>query len=865
MTVTNERSDESVRRLSAIMFTDMVGYTALVQDDEANARTLRRRWRAALDQHISAHSGSLLQTYGDGSLSVFDSAVSAVECAVALQRDLRSPPAVPIRIGVHTGDVVYDRDGVFGDGVNVASRIQSLAEPGSVLVSAKVFDEIKNQRGLDAVSLGEFDLKNVRRPMEVFALVADGLVLPRADALADRAASGRNSVAVLPFTSMSTDPENEIFSDGVTEELINALTRVNGLQVTARTSSFAFKGRQHDVREIASQLGVATVLEGSVRKVGERVRITAQLVDAKNGYHLFSQTWDRDLADIFATQDEIARAIVRSVHDRLLGEAAAEKLVTAKTDSAAHAVYLKGLREYNRWAPESLRAAIAYHRKAIQLDPSYAPAYYGLGIAYLVVASYGQMPPAEAYAEAEQASRRAVELDPGDGRPHATLGLVRLFADWDFEGAWSECQKAIGMSPGSALVRHAWATWLLTADQAARAVEEMEIAVQLDPLSPLMLNTLATALYQAGRYDDAIRACDRALEIDPAFRAALNVKASVLIMQRRYEDALRIFDRIIEITGDPYKGLFIRGFVYTRLGRIDEARQAREMLIERQRRNPGLALELDFMLLHYALGEFDAAFAMFNRLVARRAIELLVVVRVNPIWAELRERPEYWTVLERHGLARFMRGEESAPPRAPGGAPHADTRAAATQPAATALVDPHATRAAPSSSHTVSSGGQHDSALGAYGTGAGRSPTAAPPAQTLLAVLSGIDRKGAWVPARMNRVVAVLGGGTLDLREVPLAPGSTTTFEIYAVLGGIQVIVGPGTAVDTSTGMAILGAFAQGPRPPEPLPPDAPLVRITGLAVLGGVQVHFRYPGETEMQAYRRLGWLSDSGAGGHS
>jgi class 3 adenylate cyclase len=268
----------TTRRVSAIMFTDMVGYTALMQEDESRARRDRDRQRVVLGRHIEHHGGRILLFYGDGALSVFDSAIEAVSSAVNIQRELAQEPRIALRVGIHTGDVVYDDEGVFGDGVNIAARIQSLGTSGSVLVSGKVYDEIKNQRHLRAVSLGEFNLKNVQRPLEVFAIAAEGVTLPQPESLPKPGREAHRSVAVLPFMNMSADPENEYFSDGITEELINVLTRVNGLQVTARTSSFAFKGKRHDVRQIAKRLGVETVLEGSVRKFGDRLRIAAQLI-----------------------------------------------------------------------------------------------------------------------------------------------------------------------------------------------------------------------------------------------------------------------------------------------------------------------------------------------------------------------------------------------------------------------------------------------------------------------------------------------------------------------------------------------------------------------------------------------------------
>jgi TolB-like protein len=360
-----------------------------------------------------------------------------VNCAVAIQQALREDPAIPLRVGIHTGDIVHDRDGVFGDGVNVASRIQTLAAPGSVLISEKVYDEIKNQPSLAAVSLGRFDLKNVRRPMEVYAVVAPGLARPTRDTLSSRPHQERRSVAVLPFVNMSTDPENEFFSDGITEELINALARVNGVQVTARTSSFAFKGRTDDIREIATRLGVNTVLEGSVRKAGDRVRITAQLIDASSGYHLFSETYDRRLDDVFEVQDAITKAIMTAVLDRLDPLSRNDSL-TPRTDSNVHGAFLRGLAEYNLWTPDHLRAAIRHFEAALRFDDSFAPAWAGMAGSYLVLASYGQMPAEEAYAKAESAALRAISLDAEDGQAHATLGLIYLFRDWNFTRAYAE-------------------------------------------------------------------------------------------------------------------------------------------------------------------------------------------------------------------------------------------------------------------------------------------------------------------------------------------------------------------------------------------------------------------------------------------
>jgi TolB-like protein/class 3 adenylate cyclase/Tfp pilus assembly protein PilF len=822
----SERVGEAVRRLTAIMFTDMVGYTAMVQDDEQQALQLRDRWREVLQRRIGASGGTLLQTYGDGSLSIFDSAIAAVECAIAIQRDLNSDPAVPLRIGIHTGDIVYDADSVFGDGVNVASRLQSLATPGSVLLSGKVYDEIKNQRGLAAESLGEFDLKNVRRPIEVFAVLAEGIARPELQSLAaSRAHTERRSVAVLPFANLSIDPENEVFSDGITEELINALTRVNGLQVTARTSSFAFKGLQTDVREIANRLGVGTVLEGSVRKDGERVRITAQLIDARSGYHLFSETYDRRIADIFQTQDEIARAIVTAVHSRLAPEDRGEPLVPARTDSAAHAVFLKGLREFNRWAPENQRAAIAYFQKAIRLDALYAPAYRGLAMANLVLASYGLGSATEAYRESEAAAKRAAELDANDGEAHATLGLVRLFSEWNTEAAYVECQKALGMSPGSARVRHAYSILLLAQGEAARAVEEMEAAVRLDPLSPVMLNALGNALFSAGRFEDALRAQGRAIELDPTFRAAVDSRGWIHVLQRRYEEAGRDFERSLEITGDPYKGLALRGLVAARLGRPEETQRALDMLRERRQRSPGLSHDADFLLLHHALGEMEEAFRYLRALVSRRSVEALFMPH-DPHWRLLLAQQDFRTVMARHGhdLGSLFQPTEKKPP------------------GQVAVSPPRVVPAASAALNVPANAGltEHDGKA-----------VSLRDQDVLFGIFGALKREGSWTPAQRNIAIVFLGGGTIDLREATLVFG-VTEIDAFVFLGGLEIIVPPNVIVDCS-GTAIAGAFVETTPAAKPPAPNAPVVRVGGLVLLGGVTIHVRYPGETEEAANERI------------
>ncbi|MGB4974001.1 MAG: adenylate/guanylate cyclase domain-containing protein, partial [Cyclobacteriaceae bacterium] len=298
--------EKKVRQLAAIMFTDIVGYTALMQGDEKVAATVREKHRKVFKEQHQAYQGEIIQYYGDGALSVFKSAIEATQCAIAIQKLLQQDNPVPLKVGLHIGDIVFSNTEVYGDGVNLASRIESMAVAGSILLSGKLNDELKNHKDIATRSLGFYSLKNIADPVEVFAVTNEGITVPEASALQGKQTSKSKTIAVLPFVNMSASEDNEYFSDGITEEIINALAKIKTLKVTSRTSSFFFKGKNISMRQIGKELNVAVLLEGSVRLAGNRVRITAQLIEAENDFHFWSETWDRKLENIFEIQDEVS-------------------------------------------------------------------------------------------------------------------------------------------------------------------------------------------------------------------------------------------------------------------------------------------------------------------------------------------------------------------------------------------------------------------------------------------------------------------------------------------------------------------------------------------------------------------------------
>ncbi len=567
------------------MFTDMVGYTALMQKDESKAKTQRDRFRNILRHSVDEHGGQILQFYGDGALLSFGSAIEATRCGIEIQRALREEPKIPVRIGIHVGDVVFEDEGIFGDGVNVASRIESVAAPGGVCVSEKVYDEIKNQPEMETKSLGRFELKNVIRPTEIFALVGEGLAVPgKVAGQIKEKKHGRwylrvallvalvivsvyflwrtpeqqampNSIAVLPFVNMSPDPENEYFSDGMTEEILNALSKVEGLRVASRTSAFVFKQDQTDIRTIGERLNVGAVLEGSVRKSGARLRITAQLINVADGFHLWSETYERNVEDVFAIQDEISRMIVNKLRVKLIGEPDRPLVKPTTENLEAYNLFLKGRYHWNKWTKEGLEKAIEHFTKAIEIDPGFAQAYSGLADSYTIFGTQDIVPPKEAFPKAEAAARKALQLDNKLAEAHTSMGLVKLFYDWDWSAAEREFKRATDLNPGYASAHHAYAVYLTAMGRFDEAIAEIKRAQELDPLSIPISAFVGWVYLHARQYDLAMEEYRKTLELDPNFPGPHFLMGENYLAQSMFEEAFTAIRKGLTLSGDSLSNM----------------------------------------------------------------------------------------------------------------------------------------------------------------------------------------------------------------------------------------------------------------------------------------------------------------------
>ncbi|HET9744083.1 MAG TPA: tetratricopeptide repeat protein [Chitinophagaceae bacterium] len=635
-----------MRQLAAILFADMTGYTALMQENEHLARSKRKRFKDVLEATIQQHDGKILQYYGDGSLSIFNSAINSVNCAISIQQQLQLDPKVDLRIGIHTGDVVIEEESVYGDGVNLASRIESMGVPGAVFISGKVYDEIKNHDKIKTQELGYFELKNVKDPVRIYAISNEGIIVPAKHELQGKTKQPVNRLAVLPFVNMSADPENEYFSDGITEELLNALTRVDGLQVTSRTSAFSFKGKHDDIREIGRKLNVDKILEGSVRKAGNRVRITAQLINAADGYHIWSENYDRNLDDIFEVQDEISSIIANRLRENLSLTKQGEHLVKASTKNVeAYTLYLKGMHFYNKLTPPDYYKAIEFFEEAIRLEPNYAQAYALIASAYAYLGVTGQAQPEKAFEIVRNYSEKALQLDDSIAESHVAKATMHLMYDNNWQAGYDLLQTAIRLNPASTAAYEMLAMYHVFTGNIPEAVKVMEHASQIDPLSPQANHFLAEMYLFADRYDDAITVADKLLEINPQMRIAIETKGWCMGMKGDWQTALEYFKEVHRLTNHPLKGLSPLGYAYAKLGQTDKALEIIARIEQRQREEPDVIVDGDLMIIWWAMGDIDKVLYYFGKSIGKRFSAVNFFLNYPPVRG-LANEPEIKKLIE---------------------------------------------------------------------------------------------------------------------------------------------------------------------------------------------------------------------------
>lgn len=546
--------EKTMRQLAAVMFTDIVGYTGLMQGDEAIAVAARTRHRKVFQEQHEIHQGKIIQYYGDGTLSVFKSAIEAVKCAIEIQRLLQEGDTVPLRVGLHMGDIVFNNTEVYGDGVNLASRIESLGVAGSILLSGKLNDELKNHRHISTISLGHFELKNIDQSVEVFAIANEGITIPESLGSKAKKEKASKTIAVLPFVNMSASADNEYFSDGITEEIINALAKIENLKVTSRTSSFFFKNKNIPIKQIGRELNVSAILEGSVRLSGNTIRITAQLIQAEEDFHFWSDTWDRKLENIFEIQDEISLLIADKLREQFGHFDIQEHLVGKQTDNiTAYEYSLKARFHFNKWNPEDMRIAIPLYEKALELDPNHTESLIGLADIYGFMATTGFIPFEEAWGKSAKLINKALLLNDQHAGIYYQQANFIFFTESDYQKSFELNAKAIALNPNYAEAHQFMAFLYIIAGSREKAQEHLEIALSINPLSQETLFFQAYFDYMVEDFENALEKLNQCLEVNPKNLPAHSIKCYCLLKMGRYDEVINYYDTMpseIVVEGD---------------------------------------------------------------------------------------------------------------------------------------------------------------------------------------------------------------------------------------------------------------------------------------------------------------------------
>jgi adenylate cyclase len=547
------------RRLAAILAADMVGYSRLMGADESGTlKRLKASRGEVIDPEIDRHGGRIVKTTGDGILVEFASAVDAVECALAMQRALADrnvglpeSERMEFRVGINVGDVIVDGDDLYGDGVNVAARLEAIAEPGGLCISGAVFDYVKHKLDLECEDLGGQTLKNIAEPVHVYRVRLSAGKSARDTAASNLQPPDKPSIAVLPFDNMSGDPEQEYFADGIAEDIITSLSKISGLFVIARNSTFTYKGTAVNVPRVSQELGVRYVVEGSVRKAGGRVRITAQLIDGASGGHLWADKFDRELTDIFAVQDEVTEKIVSALALKLTEDERARIAHDGTENVEAYDYFLRGRDQMLRQTSEANAQALVMLERATELDPGFAPAYAILAHASVekFINRWGEEPERSA-ALALEAAEKALALDDSEPTAHFAVALASLWMKQQ-DRSLAAAQRAVEVDPnfaeGHVMLGHVQAF----VGRSEQAIEAINRAMRLDPHYPnICLHFLAQAQFHLGRYDEAAASLKRRLIRKPDSDISRVLLASCHGHLGRAEEARAEWDEVFRISPD---------------------------------------------------------------------------------------------------------------------------------------------------------------------------------------------------------------------------------------------------------------------------------------------------------------------------
>jgi len=606
---------EDSRYLAAIMFTDIVGYTTIMGSDEQKAIELLRINREIQKPLIEQYGGRWIKEMGDGVLAQFTSALDSVKCALAIQKLAVKDFPGSIRIGIHLGDITTENDDVFGDGVNISSRLQSIADPGGIYISDSVYQAIRGRSDIQAKSLGDIQLKNVDHLVKIYFLLDDGLPVPSAERRSELShPSGKatyqsifyyaliiivllaggwwawstyfidkpnsiESLAVLPFTAISEEVDQEYLMAGMHDALINELSKISAIRVISKRSTLKYRNSEMSIPEIAKELGVDALVEPSAFVSGDSLRIQVQLIEAypeeRNAWH---ETYNRNIGNIFNTCSEISQTIAKEINVSLTPTDETMLANTREVNPETYKAYLRGMYYLNQYTPEGFAKGMEYLNNAIEIDPADPLAYAGLAQGYNILA-HGPNPPDGAYTKAKAAARKALSLDPTLAAAHASMAEIKLYQDWEWEAADEAFQYALRLNSSLADTRSHYSWYLLLMGRIDEALAEMKLAQQTDPLTPILPAWLGWQYLWDGQFEKAIAEAEKAFELNADFTVAYYVAGCAYAYKGLYDEAIKMHKRAFEI--DP-SWEFALAKTYALTGHVS---QAEEMLTKLEAEN----------------------------------------------------------------------------------------------------------------------------------------------------------------------------------------------------------------------------------------------------------------------------------------
>jgi class 3 adenylate cyclase/TolB-like protein/Tfp pilus assembly protein PilF len=596
---------KEVRRLASVMFTDIVSYSSMMSQDEQNALNIMRVNRAIQKTKVREYNGKWIKEIGDGALAMFDTAYDSVQCALAIQNEIREKCSHQVRIGIHLGDITIENNDAFGDGVNVASRIESIADPGGIYLSESVYKAIMGRTELSVQDLGEIELKNISYPIKTYAVQGEGLPIPdQTKSIGIDAKPGTQSkrskylvlyvmipllitvfaiwkyspvfnsskinesklqsIAVLPFASLSDDPDQEFMVDGLHDAIIGKLSQIPHLRVISRTSTLRYRNTELPVPEIARQLNVDNIVEGSIFGSGDSYRVQMQLIKAfPDEAHIWSDEYNRGPDQFFTMKDDVFRGVAKALKVEFEDPSATAEEVNPEV----YKLYLRGMHLLDKGKPEDMLTGMEFLKEAVEVDPTAAFAYAGLAQGYVIL-GHSPISENEHFIKAKAAARQALELDDQLADAYAALADVQMYYDWEYEAAWQNFEKAVSLKPNLAEA-HAHYTWLhVIYERWDEAIAHAELTVELDPFSTIYTSWLAWLYWWAGRNDEAIEVASETIRLNPDFSIGYMVLGSAYAEKGMYEEAIDTLQHAVSISNN-WTGHLMRALVKS--GRRDEA------------------------------------------------------------------------------------------------------------------------------------------------------------------------------------------------------------------------------------------------------------------------------------------------------